>query len=309
MTILVTGATGFVGARLLASLKEKKLQTRAAIRNPSSAIENAYVVGNINGHTNWAEALKGAATVFHCAARAHQKDNDGPRAIKEFNEVNVEGTSKLLQDCAEAGVRKFIYISSIKVNGDANKLGRPYNETDSPTPDDAYGRSKTKAEEQVKRFCEQHGIVYAIVRPPLVYGPGVKANFKKLIDIAKKGYPVPLGLAKAPRSLIYIDNLVDFIVRLLGDDTPDNQIWFVSDDHDMSVAELFSLIKSATGSRSLSLWVPVTLMVFCLMLFGKKGVATRLFKPLTVNINKAKTDLDWKPPFKVDDKIFKKVCE
>lgn len=309
MTLLITGANGFIGSCLVRNVENNHIAYKAAVRNRVDGIKNQCVIGNVDGQTDWKSALEGVDIVIHCAARAHQKENDSAQAIKEFGITNVDGTRKLIEDCAKGNVKKIIYLSSIKVVGDYNKLTRAYNENDDMSPDDEYGLSKQAAESIVKTLCIKNGISYTIIRPPLVYGEGVKANFKALIQAAKKNLPLPLGLIESKRSLVYIENLIDFILLFLEDSSPHNQIYFVSDDHDLSVSQLYDLIKKATDSRSLSIPVPAIILKYLLILLGRKSMVTRLLYPLTIDINKAKRELNWKPPFRVDTELFKKVCK
>ena len=236
MTILVTGASGLVGGNLCQHLARDGVRVRGVVRSPVLAIASCphAIVGPIDGATDWHHALLNVKAVVHCAARVHVMKDASTDPIAAFRTVNVDGTLNLARQAGAAGVRRFVFISSVKVNGESTKPGHSFTETASPNPQDAYGLSKHEAEQGLRQIATDTGMEVVIIRPPLVYGPGVKANFAALMHAVQRGWPMPLGAVHNQRSLVALDNLVDFIVTCLTHPKAANQTFLVSDGQDLS---------------------------------------------------------------------------
>jgi nucleoside-diphosphate-sugar epimerase len=303
LKILVTGASGFVGKSLTAQLFGQGHSVCAAVRSLSTTMEDTeiMVVGEVNGETDWAKALKDVDVVIHLAARVHVMAEHSANPLAEFRKVNVEGTLNLAQQAAKAGVRRFVYMSSVKVNGEHTEIDKPFSETDASNPQDAYGVSKCEAEQGLKRIAEETGMEVVIIRPPLVYGAGVKANFASMLRTVKRGIPLPLGAIHNKRSFVYVDNLVSLILRCIDHPAAANQTFLVSDGHDISTTELLLGCADALGVKARLLPIPQKLVEVCAAILGKRDVAQRLCGNLQVDISKARTLLGWIPPISVAD--------
>ena len=303
LTILITGANGFVGKKLCAELLQHEYAIRSAVRLPSN-LDNDFeeiVVGSIDAGTDWASTLKNIDVVIHLAARVHVMNDHAPDAMAEFRKVNVEGTLRLAQEAANAGVKRFIYISSIKVNGEFTEIDKPFTAQDAANPQDAYAISKYEAEQGLLLIAQQTGMDVVIIRPPLIYGAGVKANFASMFKAVKREIPMPLGAIHNKRSFVYVGNLVSLIERCINHPAAKNQIFLVSDGHDLSTTELLQACATALGVRSRLLAVPQNLIKGCAAILGKQSVAQRLCGNLQVDISKTYTLLNWKPPITVAD--------
>jgi nucleoside-diphosphate-sugar epimerase len=261
---------------------------------------DGVVIGDIGLTTEWGAALEGIDTVVHLAARAHIMNDCEADPLSAYRSVNVEGTERLARQAVGAGVRRFIYLSSIKVNGELTKE-RPFSESNTPAPEDAYGISKMLAEEALRRIAEKNSMEVVIVRPPLVYGPGVKANFLSMMYWLTRGVPLPLGSINNRRSLVALDNLVDLIITCLTHPAAANQTFLVSDDEDLSTTELLQRMGNALDRPARLIPVPPRLLQWGATLFGKKDVAQRLLGNLQVDISKTKERLGWEPPVSVDE--------
>jgi nucleoside-diphosphate-sugar epimerase len=294
--LLVTGATGFVGKSLCMKLRQENLPIRMAVRSNLLTTECCTRVGNIDANTDWAEALLGVNVVFHLASRVHILNETVADPLEEFRKVNVDGTLNLARQAAMAGVKRFIFVSSIKVNGEYTNTDKPFKETDIPNPQDAYGISKLEAEQGLMMIAKQSDMEIVIIRPPLVYGAGVKANFANMMRMLKHCIPLPLGAIHNKRSFVYIDNLVSLIMKCVEHPAAANQVFFVSDGNDLSTPELLRSCASALGSKSRLVPIPQKLIEFCAAIICKKEVARRLCGNLQVDIAKARTLLDWTPP-------------
>ncbi|MDD2661790.1 MAG: NAD-dependent epimerase/dehydratase family protein, partial [Methylococcales bacterium] len=238
--LLVTGASGWVGRAACAAFENRGWSVRAAVRStPVADLPGDVVqVGSVNAQTCWAPALSGIYTVLHCAARVHVMADTAQDPLSEFRKVNVDGTLNLARQASAARVKRYIFISSVKVNGESTQPGHPFTEADMANPQDPYAISKFEAEQGLRQIAAATGMEVVIIRPPLVYGPGVKANFAALMRAVQRGWPLPLGAVHNLRSLVALDNLVDFILTCATHPNAANQTFLVSDGHDLSTTEL-----------------------------------------------------------------------
>ena len=259
------------------------------------------VTGDLEPATDWSRALNGVAAVVHCAARVHIMHDTEADPLTAFRTVNVEGTLNLARQAADAGVKRFVFISSVKVNGEHTAPGIPFIETDAPNSQDAYGQSKHEAEQGLHRIAAETGMEVVIIRPPLVYGTGVKANFAALMRAVQRGWFLPLGAVHNQRSLVVLDNLVDFIVTCITHPQAANQTFFVSDGQDLSTTELVRGMARAAGVPARLLPVPVWVLQAGARLLGKEDAVQRLCGNLQVDISKARRLLGWVPPVSVEE--------
>ncbi|PPK51355.1 UDP-glucose 4-epimerase family protein [Marinobacter persicus] len=301
--LLVTGASGFVGNSLKRRLAEYgHFSAVGAVRSTRQAELPGYiVVGDLDGSARWEQALEKVDVVVHTAARAHIMKDEVPHPLAEYRKVNVDGTLNLARQAAEAGVRRFVFISSIKVNGEQTPLNQPFTAEDTPSPEDAYGISKREAEQGLQALAAETGMEVVIIRPPLVYGPGVKGNFASMIRLVEKGLPLPLGAIHNKRSLVALDNLVDLIITCIDHPAAANQVFLAGDGEDLSTTELLQGVAKAMGKPSRLVPVPAGLLMFGATVLGKKGMAQRLLGSLQVDISKARNLLGWQPPLSVDE--------
>lgn len=309
--VLLTGSTGFVGSALLAELiKSPDFRVVAAVRSGvASASNDAVVVGNIGGTTDYSSALNGVNVVVHAAARAHIMHDEVADPLAEYRKVNVEGTLNLAKQAVAAGVKRFIYISSIKVNGESTTGLPAFTETDATTPEDPYGLSKHEAEVGLRLLAQETGLEVVIIRPPLVYGPGVKANFLSLLKLSVTGLPLPFGAVKNHRSMVYVGNLVDLIVRCIDYAGAANETFLVSDGNDVSLRSLLTTMRSAMGRSPGLVPVPVWLFKLAGTLTGRQGVVDRLVGDLQVDSSRARSLLGWAPPYTVEQGIAATVAD
>lgn len=304
--ILITGATGFVGKalvqRLLADDESRRLIVavrRGGQRWPEQV--QPIVTGDLNPSTDWSIALKGVAVVVHSAARVHVMHDTEADPLTAFRAVNVDGTLNLARQAAAAGVKRFVFISSVKVNGESTSLGRAFTEADAPNPQDAYGQSKHEAEQGLRQLSTDTGMEVVNIRPPMVYGPGVKANFAALMRAVQRGWPLPLGAVHNQRSLVALDNLVDFIITCITHPQTANQTFLVSDGQDLSTTELVRGMAQAAGVPASLLPLPVWTLQAGASLLGKGDTVQRLCGNLQVDISKARSLLGWVPPVSVEE--------
>ncbi|AQZ34088.1 nucleoside-diphosphate sugar epimerase [Pseudomonas sp. LPH1] len=301
MRVLLTGATGFVGGALLRYLSTAGACVVAAVR-PSGTrrfSEHVFEVGDISADTQWASALEGTTVVVHTAARAHISQEVSSDPLTEYRGVNVEGTLNLARQAAIAGVNRFVFISSIGVNGNVNV--RPFSALDVPHPVEPYAQSKWEAERGLWRIQQETGMELVIIRPPLVYGPGAPGNFGSLVRWVGKGIPLPLGAIHNRRSLVGIDNLVDLTVRCIDHPAAANQVFLAGDGRDLSTTELLRLVGDAMGRPARLIPVPAGVLKLSAALLGRKAMAQRLLGSLQVDISQTCETLDWQPPFTVEE--------
>jgi nucleoside-diphosphate-sugar epimerase len=308
--ILVTGGSGFVGSALLKQLLKDGFEVRASARSClSTALKGVqfHQIGDMTATTDWSAALKGVQAVVHCAARVHVMQDDATDLLQAYREVNVKGTLNLANQAIQAGVRRFVFVSSIKVNGEATQPGRPFTADDLPSPLDPYGVSKFEAEQGLRGIEAQTGMEVVIVRPPLVYGPEVKANFAAMMCWVARGIPLPLGAIHNARSMVALGNLVDLLVTCLKHPAAAGHTFLVSDGQDVSTTDLLRRTAQAMGKKALLLPVPASVLELCATLLGKRAVAQRLCGSLQVDIAKTCRLLGWIPPLTLDQGLRKAV--
>lgn len=302
--ILLTGASGFVGRAVLASLIQSRFVRVALRRSDAAGIPEGVDVfeASLSPDQDWIKALSGVSSVIHCAARVHVMNEEATDPLAEFRRVNVDGTLRLARQAAEAGVKRFVFVSSIKVNGELSQPGQPFTADQIPAPGDPYGISKCEAEAGLWALSEETVMEVVVIRPPLVYGPGVKANFLAMMRWLQRGVPLPLGdVTENRRSLVYLDNLADLIVTCVDHPAAANQTFLVSDDEDLSTAALLRRMAKALGRPARLIPVPVGLITLGAKLIGRSGIAQRLCGSLQLDIGKTKALLDWMPPISVDE--------
>jgi UDP-glucose 4-epimerase len=302
--ILVTGPDGFVGNRVCRELLRRNHPVRGAQwkAGPIQKGCESIVVGNIGANTNWQVALRGVDTVVHLAARVHVTNDTANDPLLAFREVNVAGTMRLAECAVEAGVRRFIFVSTIKVNGETT-CGKPFSENDTARPEDPYGVSKWEAEQILREIEAGTGMSVTILRPPLLYGPGVKANFLKLIKLIDKGIPIPLGSVNNRRSLMGLGNCADLICHCIEHPAARGETFVVSDGQDMSTAELIKKIGSALGKKPLLVPVPAGLLRGLGRIVGGQSIIRRLVDSLEIDSSKVRSVLSWRPPYSVEQEL------
>lgn len=304
MTVLVTGANGFVGCALCAWLGKNGIPVRGTIRalNSDPVCTEVVAIGNLSSATDWTEALRNVDRVVHLAARVHVMNDKSSNPLAEFRRVNVDGTANLARQAAAAGVRRFVYLSSIKVNGEFTEVGQPFTADDVPAPEDPYGVSKYEAEVLLRKIASETGMEVVIIRPPLVYGPGVKANFESMMRWLARGVPMPLAaVTQNRRSLVALDNLIDLIVTCLNHPAAANQTFLVSDGEDLSTADLLRRLGAALGHPAHLFYIPPLMLKLGAQLIIKPSIYQRLCGSLQLDITKTRGLLDWMPPVSVDE--------
>jgi nucleoside-diphosphate-sugar epimerase len=310
MKLLVTGANGFVGKSLCVELSRRGHIVRAASRAATDVFLGLEqtMTGSVGPGTNWHEALNNIEVVIHLAARVHVMNDTAVDPLAEFRNVNVVGSLNLAHQAASMGVKRFVFVSSVKVNGEFTLPGRAFNELDTAAPQDAYGLSKHEAEMGLRQIAMATGMEVVIVRPPLVYGPGVKANFAALMHAVQRGWPLPLGAVHNQRSLVSLRNLVDFIGACVLHPRAANQTFLISDGHDLSAAELVQGLARAASVSARLLPVPVWVLQAAAVLAGKGDMMKRICGNLQVDISKARNLLGWVPPVSVNEGLLLAVA-
>ena len=302
MKALVTGASGFVGNATCARLVAQGMNVIGSVRHLSTQPllgVDYRLVGDLDANTDWRDALTGVDTIVHCAARVHVMREMAADPLVAFRTTNVAGTEQLARQAAAAGVRRFVFLSSVKVNGEGGSVA--YCETDLPAPQDAYGISKYEAELGLRKIAAETGIEVVMIRSPLIYGPGVKANFQALMRALLRGIPLPLGAIHNRRSLVALDNVVDLIVTCIKHPAAANETFLVSDGEDLSTTELIRRLARAMGHPARLVSVPARALMAGATLLGKGEEARRLCDTLQVNITKGREVLGWTPPVSVDE--------
>lgn len=310
--MLVTGAGGFVGSALVRRLVEDGREVVATYRTPPiEPVPQAtqLVIGELTEQTDWTAALQGVDVVVHCAARVHVLKDTAEDPLAAFRAVNVDVTRRLAEQAAQQGVRRFVYLSSVKANGEETAPGRPFTGQEEPHPVDPYGQSKLEAEHALQKVAAETGLELVIIRPVLVYGPGVKANFRTMMKWLSRGWPLPLGAVRNRRSLVALDNLVDLIVRCLAHPAAAGQVFMASDGEDLSSTELLRRIGSALDRRAILLPVPVGVLAMAARALGKQAIAQRLCGSLQVDLRHTCETLGWQPPLSVDEGLRRAAAE
>lgn len=307
VSILVTGGSGFLGGALIRSLNSvKQLSLAAAVRDLNTVLPPSVrllSMANLDGSADWHHALLNIDIVVHAAARVHIMKENAADPLSEFRAVNVNGTLNLARQAAAAGVKRFIFISSIKVNGEFTRPGEAFTADDSPAPIDPYGISKFEAEQGLREIAAATSMEVVVIRPVLIYGAGVKANFLNMIRWLDKGIPLPFGAIYNSRSLVALDNLIDFILVCLEHPGAANQTFLVSDGEDVSTTELLFKIGRALGKPARLLPIPSWALQSVVVMIGKASLGQRLLGSLQVDISKNARLLNWTPPVKMDDAL------
>ena len=309
--ILVTGCSGFVGKALTETLLNASYQVRGIARSVHNQIAHPNFqlseIEDFSADLDWTQRLQEITTVVHTIARVHVMDEKEQDPLAAFRKVNVDATLNLAKQAAEQGIKRFVFISSIKVNGESTIENRPFRETDSIIPQDPYGLSKYEAEQGLLEIAETTKMEVVIIRPPLIYGPGVKANFAAMMKWLKKGVPLPLGAITNKRSLVALTNLVDFIKHCIEHSKAANEIFLISDDKPVSTTELCQKIAKAYEVKAFLIPVPVKIMRAMANTLGKQAVINRLVGSLEVDISKAKQRLGWQPVITIDQQLKEMV--
>ncbi|XUY29649.1 NAD-dependent epimerase/dehydratase family protein [Agrobacterium sp. rho-8.1] len=301
---LVTGATGFVGTSVVNTLRQRDLPFRAASR---SAREDFIGVGDIDSSTDWQAALSGVDTVIHLAAHNQDIMAGDQGSDEKMRSVNVDGTARLAQQSVACGVRRFVFVSTIKVNGERSELRRPFTAHDVPAPETDYGISKRDAENRLKAIADASGMELVIIRPPLVYGRGAKGSFNALVKLVKSGLPLPLRSVHNRRSVIHVDNLADLIITAAMSPSARGHILMAADGAALSTADFIRKIAAASGRRAVLVPVPASLLQTIGRVAGKADMVARLIDSLEADIAETENSLGWKPPFSTDEGLRRSV--
>ncbi|SFE68428.1 UDP-glucose 4-epimerase family protein [Paracidovorax wautersii] len=303
--ILITGATGFVGSALCARLAAEGLAVRGALREPPADSINSEVVftGDLSATQDWSLALAGISCVVHAAARVHVMNDTELDPLAAFRAANVEGTLNLARQAAAAGVNRFVFISSIKVNGERTPKGRPFRSDDTPSPLDPYGVSKMEAEQGLRQIASETTMGLVIVRPPLVYGPGVRANFRQMLSAIQRGLPLPLASVDNRRSMVGLGNLIDLLLACILHPNATGHTFLVSDGDDISTPVLLQRVGTALNRPARLLPAPPALLRFLANAVGRKDTIQRLCESLQVDITHTRHVLGWKPSHSMAEEL------
>ena len=309
--ILITGASGFIGKRLMERLfKEGTFSIRACSRKKylgwSGGVE-AVTVPAINVGTEWEASLEGCEAVVHLAAKMHEMRNQDADTLLEFRRINVEGTLNLAKQAADCGVRRFVFLSSVKVHGESTMPDQPFTMLGPPNPEDAYALSKWEAEQGLRALEMESGMEVTILRPSLVYGPEVSGNFGSLLRWLKFGIPLPFGSINNRRSLVALDNLVDLIITCIDHPNGANKTFLVSDGEDLSTTQLLRRTAMAMGVTERLLPIPPPLLDLTFRMLGKPELSLRLLESLQVDLSFTKETLSWIPPLSVEEGLLRAV--
>lgn len=309
--ILITGATGFVGRALFENLKsKKKYLTHLTIRtNQKELFEGGktFNIGEIDSNTNWKDALDGVSCIVHCAARAHIMEKKQTDSLNVYRRINVDGTRNLAKQAALRGIKRFIFLSSVKVNGEETIASKSFKYDDIPQPEDSYGVSKWEAEQALLEISKKTGLEIVIIRAPLIYGVEVKGNFLRLLDLIYKQIPLPLNSINNSRSFIGLDNLVDLIIHCIDHPNATGKTFLVSDDEDISTPDLIRKLSKIMGRSTRLFSFPISILKLMSYLIGKTLKVNRLIGSLRVNSSYTRKILEWNPPFSLDEGLEKTV--
>lgn len=305
MRVILTGANGFVGGHLERHLIRSGYEVSSVVRTTTRSVAESspprVEVDSLQNYTFGKQA--GETVVIHAAARAHILKDSAIDPLAEYRVHNTDTTLSFARNAAKSGVKRFVFISTVKVNGERTPKGVPYTASDVPMPEDPYAISKYEAEMGLKAIAQETGMEVVIIRPPLVYGRGVKGNFATLMTAVKKGIPLPLGSIHNKRSLVGIHNLVDLIECAVRHPNATGKTFLVSDGHDLSTTELLEGMIKSSGSKSILLPIPSTVIQFISSILGKRDMSTRLLESLQVDISAAKDILGWSPPYSIQDEL------
>ena len=312
MTIVVTGANGFVGSHLCRALQRKGMAYRAVVREGAQASPGTaglVRLPSLDAHTDWTTALQGATTVIHLAARVHQVQDTSADPLQAFRATNLHATLQLARCAQKMGVQRFIFVSTVKVLGEETAPDQPFRAGDPARPLDAYATSKHEAEQALRALVAGGSMELVIVRPPLVYGPGVRANFASLVRVVRRGIPLPLACVHNLRSLVGIDNLVSLLLRCTQHADAGGQNFLVSDGHDLSTPDLVRQLATALGQPA-RLWpVPLAGLQLAARLTGRQAAVQRLCSSLQVDISATCQGLQWAPPVSVAEGLRRMVAD
>lgn len=306
--ILITGANGFISQNIIKTLHKRNITSIVRSKSHHSKSSQTFEV-DLSKKFDISNQLKNIDVVVHAAGKTESTNVKSEKLVDEFRNVNVRATKLLAEQAAKNGVGRFIFISSIKVNGENTNKRKAFTTFDQPSPADLYGKTKLEAELELKKICNRTGMEFVIIRPPLVYGQGVKGNFAVLIKLIKKNIPLPLGKIKNQRSIMAIDNLVNLIINCIDKPKAANQLFLGSDGDDLSTSELIAKIANSIGKRPLIFPTPKICLLIFAFIFGKKMMINRLLGCLQVDISSATKLLNWKPIISVDDALKKYFFE
>lgn len=305
--ILVTGASGFIGAAVCSELRSRGYTVRAAFRSESAAAADvsgeSIVVGDLDSSTDWTSALEGIDCVVHCAARVHEMRDALSDSLASYRSANVDGVRRLAEQAAIARVRRLLLLSTIKVNGEETAPGAPFLFSDTPAPQGPYGISKLEAEQALWSVVAKTGLEGVVIRSPLVYGPGAKGNIARFLKLVRLGVPLPLGSVQNRRSLVGLSNLVDFLICCLDHPAAAGQTLLVSDDEDVSTADLLRIMASSLGRSIWLLPTPVVFLRLAGFVLGKQAEVDRVIGSLQVDTNYSQDLLNWRPSFTLAEGI------
>ncbi|MBW7470478.1 UDP-glucose 4-epimerase family protein [Marinobacter sp. F4218] len=305
-SILITGGSGFIGRALARRLVDSgRHRVRASCRSGRPAPVSHEIVESpdLSQEANWRRALDGVDAVIHTAGRAHEVRSSTTNQLAEYRQVNALGTLALARQAAESGVRRFVFLSTVKVNGEFSIPGQPFKPSDTPAPTDPYGISKFEAEEGLRDLASRTDMEVVIIRPVLVYGPGVQANFRSMMLWLKRGFPLPLGGIRNKRSILFVDNLVDLVTVCLDHPDAAGRIFLVSDGEDLSTPQMLRKLGSALGKPARLIPVPEGVLIQTMALLGRGAMANRLCSSLQVDISDTAKVLGWRPPVNLDDAL------
>ena len=299
--VLVTGANGFIGSHVIEALLTKGYPLKAVARNAlrSTPPNVEMIAADLSLPVDWREALGGVSNIIHLAARVHQMNESPKMALDEFKNINTRATLELAEQAAKAGVNRFIYLSTMAVNGTFTLPGESFTEVSTPCPQSSYAISKYEAELGLQKIARQYPMEVVIIRPPMVYGANAPGNFSKLVSLIKTRIPLPFGCAKNPRSFIFIGNLVSFIESCINHPAAGNELFLASDADDVALCSMIEQISRNLELTSNIFPLPLAMLEGLLILLGRRGLANQLLKPMRIDISKAQNLLGWIPPYSV----------
>lgn len=306
--ILITGATGFIGRSLVSALLSEGHDVRCAVLQLDSTLQaEQIVINNLEVHTDWTDALRNVEIVIHLAARVHIMKEYATSSLDEYCKINSIATKNFVEQAVQNNVKRFIFLSTIKVHGEFSQNNLPFSEDCRTQPEDPYAKSKLYAEQFIQEICQNARMEFVILRPPLVYGPYVKANFLRILQLVDKKWPLPFGSIYNKRTFIYIDNLVSAISAVVSEPSAANQVYLVADDCSWSLTQLVQTLSRKMNTKLFLIPIPVQILIFLFKLCGLKNINTRLFSSLEVSNEKIKSQLGWTPPVSSIDGLEKTV--